>query len=117
MTALKCPICGAPVPPSKARPRKYCSLKCAQKVASRRYRERAHANAPTKLAVKSLREMQKDREDAKLKAWSRLEKRDADYAASPCAAPVTVEERGGIRIETRGQRCIGWRSSSHVSHS
>lgn len=31
-------------------------------------------------------------------------------------APVTVEVRGGVRIETRGQRCIGWRSSGHVSH-
>ena len=32
-------------------------------------------------------------------------------------APITVEERDGIRIETRGQRCIGWRSSGRVSHS
>ena len=32
-------------------------------------------------------------------------------------APITVEERGGMRIETRGQRCIGWRSSGRVSHS
>ena len=32
-------------------------------------------------------------------------------------APITVEERGGIRIETRGRCCAGWRSAGHVSHS
>ena len=31
-------------------------------------------------------------------------------------APVTVEERDGIRVETRGQRCIGWKSCGHFSN-
>ena len=59
----------------------------------------------------------KAREDAEFARRARLAKRDLDYRASPYAAKVTVEDRGNVRIETRGQRCLGWRSSSHVSHS
>ena len=47
----------------------------------------------------------------------RLAARDADYAESPCAAPVTVETRGNRVIETRGRCCLGWRSCGHVSHN
>ena len=59
----------------------------------------------------------KAREAAEFERRARLAKRDLDYRDSPYAAKVTVEERGGRVIETRGQRCLGWRSSSHVSHS
>ena len=59
----------------------------------------------------------KAREAAEFERRARLAKRDLDYRDSPYAAKVTVEERGNVRIETRGQRCLGWRSSSHVSHS
>ena len=45
----------------------------------------------------------------------RLARRDAEYAAAN--VPVTVEERGGRVIETRGQACIGWRSAGSVSHN
>ena len=59
----------------------------------------------------------KAREAAEFARRARLAKRDLDYRDSPYAAKVTVEERGGLVIETRGQRCLGWRSSGHVSHN
>ena len=31
-------------------------------------------------------------------------------------AAVTVEERDGIRVETRGRACIGWKSCGHFSN-
>ena len=37
---------------------------------------------------------------------ARLAKRDLDYAESGCTAPVTVEVRGNVVTEWRGQRCI-----------
>ena len=30
---------------------------------------------------------------------------------------VTVEYRGNVRIETRGQRCIGCHAADHIRHS
>ena len=59
----------------------------------------------------------KAREAAEFERRARLAKRDLDYRDSPYAAKVTVEERGGLVIETRGQRCLGWHSISHVSHN
>ena len=59
----------------------------------------------------------KAREAAEFERRARLAKRDLDYRDSPYAAKVTVEDRGNVRIETRGQRCAGWHSSSHVSHN
>lgn len=59
----------------------------------------------------------KAREAAEFARLARLAKRDLDYRDSPYAAKVTVEERGGLVIETRGQVCAGWYSSSHVSHN
>lgn len=56
-------------------------------------------------------------EAAEFERRARLAKRDLDYRDSPYAAKVTVEERGNVRIETRGQRCLGWHSISHVSHN
>ena len=59
----------------------------------------------------------KAREAAEFERRARLAKRDLDYRDSPYAAKVTVEERGGLVIETRGQPVIGFRSSEHISHS
>ena len=67
----------------------------------------------------------KAREEASFMRRARLAKRDQDYARSPYAPRVTVEERelsnselGTImRIETRGQCVIGWRAAGHVSHN
>lgn len=55
---------------------------------------------------KELRMMSRARKEQKFMMRARLAKRDLDYAESGCAAAVTVEERGGRVIETRGQRCI-----------
>lgn len=42
-----------------------------------------------------------------------------DYTCPICIENqrVTIEERGNRVIETRGQRCIGWRAAGHVSHN
>ena len=42
-----------------------------------------------------------------------------DYTCPICIENkrVSVEYRGNIRIETRGQVCAGWRSISHVSYN
>ena len=58
------------------------------------------------VARRELKRMLKARRESKLKMLARLAKRDIDYAESGCAAKVTVEERGGRVIETRGNRCI-----------
>lgn len=91
MIALKCPICGAPIPPSKTKPRKFCSKKCCLRS---RYVFKPSGVSLELSAERKRRQLEQCRE----------------------TASITVEVRGGIRIETRGQRCIGWRSSGHVSH-
>lgn len=62
---------------------------------------------PALVASRELKRTLKAREEQKFMMRARLAKRDLDYAAAQ--VPVTVEERGGVRIETRGQRCIGSR--------
>ena len=64
-----------------------------------------------------LRMMARARKERKFVMRARLAKRDLDYAESGHAAPVTVEQRGNVRIETRGPRVIGWRSAGHVSNN
>ena len=59
----------------------------------------------------------KAREAAEFKRRARLAKRDLDYRDSAYAAKVTVEERGGLVIETRGQPVIGAFAADHVRHS
>ena len=59
----------------------------------------------------------KAREAAEFERRARLAKRDLDYRDSPYAAKVTVEERGGLVIETRGQPVIGFCSAEHIRHS
>ena len=59
----------------------------------------------------------KAREAAEFERRARLAKRDLDYRDSPYAAKVTVEERGGLVIETRGQRCIGFSAADHIHRS
>lgn len=63
------------------------------------------------------RSVLKAREAAEFARRARLAKRDLDYRDSQYAAKVTVEERGVLVIETRGQVCAGWRSSNRVSHN
>lgn len=63
------------------------------------------------------RSLLKAREAAEFARRARLAKRDLDYRDSPYAAKVTVEERGGLVIETRGQRCICWRAADHIHRS
>ena len=55
-------------------------------------------------ASRELKRTLKARKGQKFMMRERLAKRDLDYAESGHAAKVTVEERGGRVIETRG-RC------------
>lgn len=57
----------------------------------------------------------KAREASEFERSARMAKRDLEYRDSPYAAPVTVEERDGRVIETRGQRCIAPRIT-HFGH-
>lgn len=70
-----------------------CSKSCAGKITAQRRGQ-------------SLRMSARILEARKVAKLARLAKRELDYAESGCAATVTVEERGNVRIETRGQRCI-----------
>ena len=58
------------------------------------------------VASRELKRTLKARKEQKFMMRARLAKRDLDYADGGHAAPVTVEKRGGIVVETRGQRCI-----------
>ena len=59
----------------------------------------SHADRVTFNAIK------KSERAAKRVRAVRLARRDAEYAAAH--VQVTVEERGGVRIETRGRAVIG----------
>ena len=42
-----------------------------------------------------------------------------DYTCPICIENkrVSIEQRGNVRIETRGQRCIGAFAADHIRHS
>lgn len=61
--------------------------------------------------------LERAREARQFMLRARLVKRDLDYAESGCTAPVIVEVRGNVRIETRGQPVIGCRAADHIRHS
>ena len=79
----------------------------------------------SRVARRELKHQLKAREEQKFMMRARLAKRDIDYAESGCAAPVTVEVRdlrnselGQIlRIETRGNLCIGAYAVNHSTNS
>lgn len=53
-----------------------------------------------------VRKLKRARETRQFMLRARLAKRDLDYAESGCTAPVSVEVRGNVVTEWRGQRCI-----------
>ena len=86
-----CEVCGKPLPQDKkcGNERKYCSKRC---------KSAAWRN--------SIRDYQRQVELEKFMRSARMAKRDLEYAESPCAAKVSVEDRGDCVIETRGRPCI-----------
>lgn len=107
-----CPVCGQKFQALYAR-QECCSRKCA---AIKRYgppkpkkrkpgKPHHHCGAFGETAVEKA-EM-KARDAAAEARRARLEARDRLYAASPYAARVTVETRGGVVVETRGMTCSG----------
>ena len=102
-----CPVCGEPVIKSDAcnATKKYCSKNCARRADYRRSQglpisDELSGRKPKKPKKKS---------DPHAERLARLAQRDAEFAASPYAPKVTVEERGGKIIETRGTPCISSR--------
>lgn len=87
-----CVICGKGFVTDRAG-QECCSKSCAGKLTALRRGQ-------------SLRMSARALEARKVAKLARLAKRDLDYAESGCAAPVTVEVRGNVVTEWRGQRCI-----------
>ena len=115
-----CPVCGKSyLTPFKRQV--CCSRECAgvkqHSSAPRRPHRGGRHSLSTFGATAAERQELKAREAAACMRRARLAKRDRDYAESDHAAPVTVEERGGRVIETRGRACVGWRSCGHVRHN
>ena len=71
----------------------------------------------SRLASRDLKRKLKARKEQKFMMRDRLAKRDLDYAESGCAAPVTVEYRSNVRIETRGQAVVGAYAVNHYTHA
>lgn len=116
----KCKCCGKLFTPRDRRS-VCCSISCGGSYAA----QKGRGIADEDIQPPSPKTQLARKETASFERRARLAKRDRDYAESGYAAPVTVEERefanselGTImRIETRGQACLGWRSCSHVSHN
>ena len=114
MNQRTCPECGKKFEPCYKQ-QVCCGYSCAniRKAKLRGLRMNSHA-----VNQRKRRAEQKAKKKSEMELrYERLAARDADYAGSPCAAPVTVEERGNLVIETRGRACLGWRSCGHVSHN
>ncbi len=69
-------------------------------------KENGYAPKPKRQPKKTAREIKLEH----------LAARDAAYAASPYAAQVTVVERNGVIIETRGTPCFGSRHGMLVTN-
>ena len=106
-----CPSCGGHFNPVRGNHRlKYCSLPCMNRATHYRYKHGTLEGLPVKVLSCSARWLELN--DPKLAREKRMARRDAEYAAH--AAPVTsVEERDGVRIETRGNRFCGSLSGVH----
>lgn len=89
-----------------------CSTSCGNSYAAQKRRGIADEDIKPPASIQRAREA-----DAEFMRRARLAKRDLDFRDSPYAPPVTVEERGGRVIETRGRVCLGWRSCGHVKHN
>lgn len=139
---LKCPICGKPVPASKGvKPRKYCSRKCSTKASHeasvrrgykhpKKFRkvcpvcgkvffaERDRQKCCSSSCGNSFSSTSRGRK-SRLSAKARLAAEKKRLALERCreTAQVTVEVRGNVVTEWRGQRCIGCHAVDHVRHS
>ena len=112
MNQRTCPECGKKFEPCYKQ-QVCCGNSCAN---IRKAKLRGLRNGRAAYKRKKRAERRAKKSEMELRR-ERLAARDADYAGSPCAAPVTVEERGNLVIETRGRACAGWRSCGHISHN
>ena len=143
MIQLKCPICGKPVPASKGvKPRKYCSLKCSQMASQLSSKQRGYKRPKNFRKVCALCgevffaerqsavycsqacacnaiNMRRYGKSSSARSQAILDRRERKrLALENCVetAAVTIEERGGIVTEWRGQRVIGARAVGLVKH-
>ena len=142
MIQLKCPICGKPVPHSKGvKPRKFCSHKCSNMAAHISARNRGYKRPKSHRKVcpicgeaffadrektvycshecansgNALKRTGKVGAKAKERI-ARCEQKRRELECCKETAQITVEYRGHVRIETRGQRCIGAFAANNHTH-
>ena len=108
-----CPSCGGHFRAKVGNHRlKFCCIHCQKRANNYKYDHGTIEGMPCKVIKDSAR--WRELNDPKLAREKRMARRDAEYAAH--APKVTVEERGGVVIETRGQPCIGFRAAALVKH-
>ena len=101
-----CVHCGEPFV-AKHHQQQFCCLGCAMN----------HRN--TKLAGERRVQREAKRAAAERRR-AQLARRDAEYAKLGTRVVVDCVKTTDGRVlvtETRGQRCIGWRSCGHISHT
>ena len=117
-----CPSCGGRFNPVRDNHRfTYCFYGCQRRAAQYKYDHGTIDGFKVKVIVGSA--AWRELNDQRVARDKLMARRDAEYAK--LGTRVTVEVRdlrdselGCImRVETRGQRCIGWRSCGHVSHT
>ena len=148
MIEIKCPVCGAPLPPPSrkgGRPRMFCSHKCAQKAALEYRKARGYRRPKTHRHFCAVcgKTFFSDRLDSRCCSIScghayaalmrhnasgvkmsrrtkaivrRREEKSRMLERCRETAPITVEERGGMRIETRGRAVCGFRATGLIHH-
>lgn len=114
-----CPSCGGRFDAWKHYVRcECCSRGCAKRVHDYRKKHGTLDGLEVKVIVGSA--AWKELNDPHVACANRLARRDAEYAKLGTRVVVDcVKTTDGrtLVVETRGQRCIGWRSCGHVSHT
>ena len=114
-----CPACGGRFNPVCGNHRRtYCFYGCQWRGSAYKNNHGTLDGLEVKVIVGSA--AWKELNDPRVACANRLAKRDAEYAKLGTRVTVDcVKTTDGrtLVVETRGQRCIGWRSCGHVSHT
>ena len=114
-----CPSCGGRFNPVCGNHRRtYCFYGCQSRASAYKYDHGTLDGLKVKVIVGSA--AWKALNDPHVACANRLARRDAEYAKLGTRVVVDcVKTTDGrtLVVETRGQRCIGWRSCGHVSHN
>ena len=114
-----CPSCGGRFNPVRGNHRlTYCFYGCQRRAVQYKYDHGTLDGLKVKVIVGSA--AWRELNDPHVACANRLARRDAEYAKLGTRVVVDcVKTTDGrtLVVETRGQRCIGWRSCGHVSHT